>query len=233
MIEVKNLVKNFGKKEAVKNINLKIESNKFVGIIGQNGAGKSTTIKAIIGEILPSSGQILFNNTDINIDDYKYKKNFFYIPQKPIFYDYLTGVEYLNWISKIYKVNSPVDELLKKFDILADSNRLMQEYSEGMIKKIVLIGAILSDAPILILDEVFSGLDPVAVYDFKVLLKNLIDEGKTIIFVSHILESVEKLCDQVIMMKNGLIVEFLDENRLAELNSEGKALEDYYMEKVR
>jgi len=233
MIEVRNLVKNFGKKEAVKNINLKIESNKFVGIIGQNGAGKSTTIKAIIGEILPSSGQILFNNTDINIDDYKYKKNFFYIPQKPIFYDYLTGVEYLNWISKIYKVNTPVDELLKKFDILADSNRLMQEYSEGMIKKIVLIGAILSDAPILILDEVFSGLDPVAVYDFKILLKNLINEGKTIIFVSHILESVEKLCDQVIMMKNGLIVEFLDENRLAELNSEGKALEDYYMEKVR
>jgi len=233
MIEVKSLVKNFGKKVAVDNISLKIETNKFVGIVGQNGAGKSTTIKTIIGEILPSSGQILFNNIDINIDDYKYKKNFFYIPQKPIFYDYLTGEEYLNWISSIYNVNTPTKDLLDKFDILSDSKRLMQEYSEGMIKKIVLIAAILSNAPILILDEVFSGLDPVAVYDFKILLKELIGKGKTIIFVSHILESVEKLCDQIIMMKNGNIIEFLDESRLKDLKSEGKVLEDYYMEKIR
>jgi len=233
MIEVRNLVKKFGKKEAVREISFKIDNNKFVGIVGQNGAGKSTTIKTIIGEILPSSGEILFNNKPITPDNYIYKKNFFYIPQKPIFYDYLTGFEYLNWISHIYETKENIDILLKKFDILEDSNRLMQEYSEGMIKKIVLIGAIISDAPILILDEVFSGLDPVAVYDFKILLKNLINKNKTIIFVSHILESVEKLCDQIIMMKNGSIIEFMDENRLSELKNDNKSLEDYYMEKIR
>ncbi len=233
MIEVINLVKIFGKKEAVKQISFKIDKNKFVGIIGQNGAGKSTTIKSIIGEILPTSGKILFDNKEINVDNYTYKKNFFYIPQKPIFYEYLTGFEYLNWISSIYNVKNNFLDLLKKFDILEDSKRLMVEYSEGMIKKIVLIAAIISDANILILDEVFSGLDPVAVYDFKILLKNLIKKGKTIIFVSHILESVEKLCDQIIMMKNGYIIEFLDESKLLDLKNMNKTLEDYYMEKIR
>lgn len=233
MIEVIDLVKVFTKKEAVKKISFKIEDNKFVGIVGQNGAGKSTTIKSIIGEILPTSGQILYNKKNINLDDYSYKKNFFYIPQKPIFYDYLTGFEYLKWISNIYNVNEDFNDLLIKFDILEDSNRLMNEYSEGMIKKIVLIGAIISNANILILDEVFSGLDPVAVYDFKILLKNLINKGKTIIFVSHILESVEKLCDQIIMMKNGTIIEFLDEEKILALKKDNKSLEDYYMEKIR
>ncbi len=233
MIEIIDLVKIFGKKEAVKGISFKVDKNKFIGIVGQNGAGKSTTIKAIIGEILPTAGKILFNNKEVNVDSYTYKKNFFYIPQKPIFYDYLTGYEYLNWISNIYGVNNNFSELLEKFDILSDSSRLMTEYSEGMIKKIVLIGAIISDAEILILDEVFSGLDPVAVYDFKILLKGLIKTGKTIIFVSHILESVEKLCDQIIMMKNGSIIEFLDEKRLSDLKETGKTLEDYYMEKIR
>lgn len=233
MIEVINLVKIFGKKEAVSQISFKIEKNKFVGIIGQNGAGKSTTIKSIIGEILPTSGKILFDNKEINVDNYAYKKNFFYIPQKPIFYEYLTGFEYLNWISSIYNVKNNFLDLLKKFDILEDSKRLMLEYSEGMIKKIVLIAAIISDANILILDEVFSGLDPVAVYDFKILLKNLIKKEKTIIFVSHILESVEKLCDQIIMMKNGSIIEFLDESKLLDLKNMDKTLEDYYMEKIR
>jgi len=233
MIEVIDLVKVFGKKEAVNNISFKIKSNKFVGIVGQNGAGKSTTIKTIIGEILPTSGKILFNNKNINIDDYSYKENFFYIPQKPIFYEYLTGFEYLTWISNIYNIKNDFSKLLKDFDILEDSKRLMTEYSEGMIKKIVLIGAIISDANILILDEVFSGLDPVAVYDFKILLKDLIKKNKTIIFVSHILESVEKLCDQIIMMKNGNIIEFLDEDKLHKLKSNNKSLEDYYMERIR
>ena len=233
MIEVKNLTKKFGNKEAVKNISFKLEKNKFVGIVGQNGAGKSTTIKIITGELLPTSGKVFFKGKEINADDYEYRKSFFYIPQKPAIYEYLTANEYLNWILKIYKKDYDFSVLINKFDLNKDANRIMLEYSEGMIKKISLIAAIISDAEILILDEVFSGLDPVAVYDFKIILKDLIKNGKTIIFVSHILESVEKLCDQIIMMKNGNIIEILNEDKLISLKKQNKSLEDYYMEKIR
>lgn len=236
MIELINLTKKFNKNVAVNNINLTIESGSFFGIIGQNGAGKSTTIKMITGNLIPDNGEILFNGKKINIDDIELKKNTFYIPQKPLFYEYLTAFEYLEFIANIYKIENykeKINHYLQLIDIESDKDRLLIEFSEGMIKKTVLIAGLLSNAKLLILDEVFAGLDPVAIYEFKILLMDFVNKGNTIIFASHILESVEKLCSDVIIMKKGIIVEKLTKNDIVKITENNKSLEDYYIEKIK
>ncbi len=236
MIEFKNITKKFQQKIAVDSINLKISNGDFLGIIGQNGAGKSTSIKMIIGELLPDSGEILWNNFPLNPDNYEHKKGIFYIPQKPLFYEYLTAKEYLEFIASIYKVDNSDEKIanfLTKIDLDIDKNRLLIEYSEGMIKKVMLGAALLSNATLLILDEVFAGLDPVAIYHFKSLLLEAVSQNRTIIFASHILESIEQLCSRVIIMKNGHIIEECDKNRMLSIKSEFGSLEEYYIQKVR
>jgi len=236
MLEIKNISKSFQEKKAVDNISFSVKSGTFLGVIGQNGAGKSTTIKMIMGDLIPDSGEIKFNKKNIDIDNYKFRGEIFYIPQKPIYYDYLTAKEYIEWIANIYKIkdySQKMNSLFEKFEITNDKNRLLVEFSEGMIKKTVLIAALISNAKIFILDEVFAGLDPVAVYYFKQLLKEVVKEGKTILFVSHILESVEKLCDNIIMMKNGKIIEYLDNNRVKEVVKEYSTLEEYYIKSLK
>jgi len=236
MLEIKNISKSFQKKKAVDNISFSVKDGTFLGIIGQNGAGKSTTIKIIMGDLIADNGEILFNEKVINIDNYHFRGEIFYIPQKPIFYDYLTAQEYIDWIAEVYRVkdySQRLDELFKQFEIEDDKNRLLVEFSEGMIKKTVLIAALISNAKIFILDEVFAGLDPVAVYYFKQLLKSSVKDGKTIIFVSHILESVEKLCDSIIMMKNGKIIENLNSERIKEVVRTYSTLEEYYIKSLK
>ncbi len=236
MIELINLTKKFNKNTAVNNINLTINNGAFFGIIGQNGAGKSTTIKMITGNLIPDNGEILFNGKKINIDDIELKKNTFYIPQKPLFYEYLTAYEYLEFIANIYKIENykeKINHYLQLIDIESDKDRLLIEFSEGMIKKTVLIAGLLSNAKLLILDEVFAGLDPVAIYEFKILLMDFVNKGNTIIFASHILESVEKLCSDVIIMKKGIIVEKLTKNDIVKITENNKSLEDYYIEKIK
>ncbi|MBN2693703.1 ABC transporter ATP-binding protein [bacterium] len=236
MIEFKNIVKKFQQKIAVDSINLKISDGDFLGIIGQNGAGKSTSIKMIIGELLPDSGEILWNGFPLNPDNYEHKKGIFYIPQKPLFYEYLTAQEYLEFIGSIYKVENPkdkIDKFLTQIDLEIDKNRLLIEYSEGMIKKVMLGAALLSDANLLILDEVFAGLDPVAIYHFKSLLLEVVSKNKTIIFASHILESIEQLCSRVIIMKSGKILEECDKKRIDDIKIEYGSLEEYYIQKVK
>lgn len=236
MIELINLTKKFNKNTAVDNINLTIKNGDFLGIIGQNGAGKSTTIKMMTGNLIPDSGEILFNGKKINIDDIELKRNTFYIPQKPMFYEYLTAFEYLEFIANIYKIENYKEKIhhyLKLIDIESDKDRLLIEFSEGMIKKTVLIAGLLSNAKLLILDEVFAGLDPVAIYEFKILLTDFINKGNTIIFASHILESIEKLCSDVIIMKKGIIVEKLTKNDIVKITENKKSLEDYYIEKIK
>ncbi len=236
MIELINLTKKFNKNTAVDNINLTIKNGDFLGIIGQNGAGKSTTIKMITGNLIPDSGEILFNGKKINIDDIELKRNTFYIPQKPMFYEYLTAFEYLEFIANIYRIENYKEKIhhyLKLIDIESDKDRLLIEFSEGMIKKTVLIAGLLSNAKLLILDEVFAGLDPVAIYEFKILLTDFINKGNTIIFASHILESIEKLCSDVIIMKKGIIVEKLTKNDIVKITENKKSLEDYYIEKIK
>ncbi len=236
MLKISNLSKKFQSKDAVKNISFNVEEGDFLAIIGQNGSGKSTTIKMIMGELLPSSGDILFNDKKIKIDDFNFKKNIFYIPQEPIFYSYLSAYEYINWIADVYKVKNYEDELtnlLKLFDLFKDKDRLLLEYSQGMIKKTVLIAALISNASIMILDEVFAGLDPVAIYHFKKLLKEYVSKGNTIIFVSHILESLEKLCNKIIMMKDGNILEILDRKMIDSVIEKYSSLEEYYIKKQK
>lgn len=236
MIELINLTKKFNKNTAVNNINLTINNGAFFGIIGQNGAGKSTTIKMITGNLIPDNGEILFNGKKINIDDIELKKNTFYIPQKPLFYEYLTAYEYLEFIANIYKIENykeKINHYLQLIDIESDKDRLLIEFSEGMIKKTVLIAGLLSNAKLLILDEIFAGLDPVAIYEFKILLMDFVNKGNTIIFASHILESVEKLCSDVIIMKKGIIVEKLTKNDIVKITENNKSLEDYYIEKIK
>lgn len=239
LLNVSELSKSFQSVKAVDNIAFALDSGTFLGLIGQNGAGKSTTIKMITGHLLPDDGEILFEGKSVDIDQISFRKQIFYVPQTPLFYDYLTGREYLSLIMSLYERPEPkthreqIDGFLKTIDLPEGADRLMGEYSQGMVKKIVLGGALLSGAQLLILDEVFAGLDPVAIYRFKEMLGDAIKAGKTILFASHILDSVERLCQQIIIMKRGKIVDTLDHDALQNIKSKGESLEDYYIRTIQ
>ncbi|VYU10724.1 ATP-binding cassette domain-containing protein [Clostridium tertium] len=211
ILELKDLKKNFGEKEVLKGINLKISSGSIVGYIGPNGAGKSTTVKLILGLVTGYSGEIKVMGTDISKGDEEYKKKIGYVPEVPEIYDSLTGKEYLTFIAQIYGIDydKANDKSLKLMDVLGISeayNKRISSYSKGMKQKLILISSLLHNPEILFLDEPLSGLDANSVMIIKEILYHLAKEGKTIFYSSHIMEVVEKISDRIVLINNGEIV---------------------------
>ncbi len=234
MLEIKNYTLEYIKgKKAVDNISLEIKEGDIFGFVGSNGAGKSTTIKSIVGINHITSGDILIDDISIKKKPIKYKERIAYIPDEPAVYDNITGIEYLNFIADMYDLpyeerNNQVAYYSKKFMLVEELNDLISSYSHGMKQKLVLIAAFIHNPKVYILDEPFASLDPEAAFVLKEELKKKANEGHIIFFSTHVLEVAEKLCNKVAIIIKGKIVKTGD---MKEVISD-KSLEETFMELV-
>lgn len=211
MLQIKNLTKKYGEKIAVDNLSLEINDGEVYGFIGHNGAGKTTTIKAIVGIHNIDDGEIYIDGISIKDNPIEVKKRIAYIPDNPDLYEYMTGIEYLEFISDIYEVDSEkraklINEYAEMLEIKDDLNKNVAEYSHGMKQKLAIIGALVHEPKFIIMDEPFVGLDPKASYKLKELMREICNNGGSIFFSTHVLDTAEKLCDKVAIIKDGKLI---------------------------
>ena len=212
MVKIDNLTKSYnGKNNAVNKLNLNIENGKILGLLGPNGAGKTTTIKMITGIIQPTIGDVEINNISITKEPVKAKEQFGYVPDSPDMFLRFTGLEYLNFMADVYNVDvntrkSKIEELAKRFEMTTALGDKIQSYSHGMRQKIVVMGVILHDPKVWILDEPLTGLDPKSAFTLKEMMREHADAGNTVIFSTHVLEVAEKVCDEVAIINKGQLI---------------------------
>ncbi|QIB70777.1 ABC transporter ATP-binding protein [Aminipila butyrica] len=212
MLEIRDFTKTYhGGKKAVDNLNLAVEAGDIYGFIGHNGAGKTTTIRAIVGIMDFGSGEIFIDGHSVKKEAVLCKSITAYIPDNPDLYDYLTGIQYLNYIGDMFSVSKTEREtLIKKyadrFELTANLGDMISAYSHGMRQKLALIGAFIHRPRLMVLDEPFVGLDPVASFQLKGMMRELCDEGGAIFFSTHVLEVAEKLCDKIAIIKGGKLI---------------------------
>jgi ABC-2 type transport system ATP-binding protein len=212
MIELANVTKRYNDTTVVKSLNLKIEAGEIVGIIGHNGAGKSTTMKMIAGLVEPTSGSIRVMGRDIQKEGVKVKQQIGYLSEESPLYEAMTAQQYLLFFSELYhmprqKALKRIDQLLYSLD-LVEKDKLTGEFSKGMKRKTAIARALLHDPEVLILDEPNSGLDPLTSFFIINYLRTLKREGKTILLSAHNLFHVETICDRVGIIKNGNLLVF-------------------------
>lgn len=209
MIEIMNVSKSYnGSTYAVKDLSLSVPSGEIFGFLGPNGAGKSTTIKMITGIHGVDKGTITINGIDIMKNPMEAKKTFGYVPDSPDMFLRLKGIEYLNFMADMYEVPKEVrqeriESLAKKFDLYNALSDQIQSYSHGMRQKIVIIGVLVHEPDVRILDEPLTGLDPKSAYILKEMMREHADKGKIVFFSTHVLEVAEKLCDRVAIINKG------------------------------
>ena len=211
MIEIKNVTKKYGSKVAVKDVSFDVEDGEIFAFIGHNGAGKTTLIKSIVGIHDFDEGDILINGKSIKEDPIACKKDMAYVPDNPELYENMKAIDFINFICDMYDVSieerqKNISKYAKLFEIENNLNDTINSFSHGMKQKIAIISALAHNPKILIMDEPFVGLDPKAVYDIKEVMKEMIKEGKTIFFSTHILDVAEKLCSRVAIIKNGELI---------------------------
>lgn len=211
MLKIENLTKRYGEKIAVNNLSLHIAPGEIYGFIGHNGAGKTSTLKCIVGIQDFDEGEIYIDSKSIKNQPIECKKLFAYIPDNPDIYDFMTGIQYLNFVADIFEVSQQErSELIKKyadmFEISGSLNDAINSYSHGMKQKLVIISALIHSPKLIIMDEPFVGLDPKASHILKGIMRQICDDGGAIFFSTHVLEVAEKLCDRVAIIKNGNLV---------------------------
>jgi len=235
MLNIENLSKQYSNgKKAVDNISLEVKAGDIFGFIGHNGAGKTTTIKAIVGIIDFIEGEIIIDNISVKKNPIECKKRIAYIPDNPDLYENLTGIQYLNFISNVFNIDSMKrEELINKFselfEIKDNLGQAISSYSHGMKQKLAIISALIHKPKLLILDEPFVGLDPKASHILKEEMKKLCSEGSAIFFSTHVLEVAEKICNKVAIIKNGSLIA----NGLMEEVKGDSSLEEIFMESVK
>jgi ABC-2 type transport system ATP-binding protein len=225
MLEVRNLTKCYNNIPVVDRVSFVIRPGEILGYLGPNGAGKSTTVKMLTGLIEPTSGSIEFNGQDVRKDLKGFQRRLGYVPEEPHLYPHLSGREYLQLAGRIRgiarRVLEPkIDELLRLVGLWEDRLSPLASYSKGMRQKVLLLAALLHDPEIMILDEPFSGLDVNAAMILRSLLRSLAERRKIILYSSHVLEVVEKVCDTVLILRRGQVVAHDRVARLRELMSE-------------
>lgn len=212
ILEIKNFTKTYSQnKKAVDNLSLSVMPGEIHGFIGHNGAGKTTTIRAIVGVMDFNDGEILIAGHSIKKEPVKCKSLTAYIPDNPDIYDYITGIQYLNYMADMFSVEKKQREVLiqkyaEVFGITDSLGNLISSYSHGMKQKLALIGAFLHSPKLLVLDEPFVGLDPEAAFHLKEFMRELCNQGSAIFFSTHVLDVAEKLCDKVSIIKQGKMV---------------------------
>ncbi len=228
-IEIVNLNKRFNENFALKNINLQIFEGEILGLLGPNGSGKSTLLKLILGMIKPDSGRITVYGYDSVKDSLKIRKISGYVPEDVRLYEFLTGIEYLEFICKIYEIDNTnlIYDYLKIFEIYDKKDEMIASYSLGMKRKIAIIAALIHKPKLLLLDEPLNGLDPKSARIFKDIILNL-KKTSTIIFSTHILEIAQAICDKIAILDKGQLINMVSINEILEI-SKNKSLEEYFL----
>ncbi|ROR23991.1 ABC-2 type transport system ATP-binding protein [Mobilisporobacter senegalensis] len=238
MLIINNFSKTYkGGKKAVDNISLQVKAGDIFGFIGHNGAGKSTTIKAVVGVLDYEEGEILVDGHSIKKEPVICKKVIAYIPDNPDLYEHLTGIQYLNFIADIFGISAAArEEKIKKyadaFEITGNLGDLVSSYSHGMKQKLAIISAVIHDPKLLVLDEPFVGLDPKAAVVLKKIMYELCACGSAIFFSTHMLDVAEKLCNKVAMIHHGKIA-FAGTMEEMLKEKEGGSLEEIFMEVLK
>ena len=211
MLHIENITKRYGDKAAVDHLTLSIAPGEICGFIGHNGAGKTTTIKICCGILQPDEGRVLVNGTCVQDDPIACKRVIAYIPDNPDLYEYMSGIQYLNFIADIFAVpkaerEARIRRYADAFELTGDLAQPVSAYSHGMKQKLAIISALLHDPKLIIMDEPFVGLDPKAAHLLKQLMREHCDKGGAIFFSTHVLEVAEKLCDRVAIIRGGKLV---------------------------
>ena len=211
MVEIKGLCKSYDNKRVVDNLDLTINDGEIYGFIGHNGAGKTTTIKCLIGILSFEKGEILIDGLSIKDKPIECKRKIAYIPDNPDLYNYMSGIDYLNFIGDVFNVAN--EERVKRIDKYAGIFELtdslanpISSYSHGMRQKLAIIAAWLHNPDLIVMDEPFVGLDPKASHDLKMMMREFCDTDGSIFFSTHVLEVAEKLCDKVAIIKQGQLI---------------------------
>ena len=233
MLRIENLTKCYGEKKAVDDLSLHILPGEIYGFIGHNGAGKTTTIKSVVGIQTFDKGEIFINGVNIKTDPIAAKRVTAYIPDNPDLYEYMSGVQYLNFIASVFGISQKdLEERVEKyatlFEIKNDLASAIGEYSHGMKQKLAIISALIHEPKLLVMDEPFVGLDPKAAHILKGLMRDLCDKGGSIFFSTHVLEVAEKLCDKVAIIKGGKLIK---SGTMEEVKGD-ESLEDVFLELV-
>lgn len=211
MLKIENFTKKYGDKTAVSQLDLTIGKGEIYGFIGHNGAGKTTTIKAVAGILGFEEGQIYIDGVSVKENPITCKKKMAYIPDNPDLYEFMTGIQYLNFIADIYGVSSEVrqeriNRYAEKFEMKKNLAMGISSYSHGMKQKLALISAWIHEPSLIIMDEPFVGLDPKVSHLLKEMMHEFCQEGGSIFFSTHVLEVAEKLCDKVAIIKGGRLI---------------------------
>lgn len=211
MLKINNLTKTFGDKKAVDDLTLHISKGEIYGFIGHNGAGKTTTIKSCCGILNFDSGEIYIDGKSVREEPIECKKILAYIPDNPDLYDFMSGIQYLNFVADIFGVDAETRaEQIKKyadmFELTSDLAQPVKSYSHGMKQKLAVISALIHSPKLIIMDEPFVGLDPKAAHILKTIMRDICDNGGAIFFSTHVLEVAEKLCDKIAIIKGGKLI---------------------------
>ena len=211
MLKIDHLTKTYGEKKAVDDLSLHIQPGEIYGFIGHNGAGKTTTLKSVVGILQFDAGEITIDGVSIKADPITCKKNIAYIPDNPDLYEFMTGMQYLNFVSDVFAVPAEVRQqriasLAEAFEMTDDLSQPISAYSHGMKQKLAIISAWVHQPRLIIMDEPFVGLDPKAAHILKGMMREVCDQGGAIFFSTHVLEVAEKLCDKVAIIKGGQLI---------------------------
>ncbi|KAB1440031.1 ABC transporter ATP-binding protein [Candidatus Galacturonibacter soehngenii] len=232
MLEIKNLTKVYkGNKKAVDSLSLTVEAGDVFGFIGHNGAGKSTTIKSLVGILDFEEGEIIVDGKSIKKHPLECKRQLAYIPDNPDLYEHLTGIQYLNFICDVFQVSlrertQRIEKYANDFEITGALGDLISSYSHGMKQKLAIISAMVHKPKLLVLDEPFVGLDPKASLQLKNMMREVCEQGSAVFFSTHVLEVAEKLCNKIAIINHGKLVVSGDTKQLVK----EQTLEELFME---
>ena len=211
MLEINGLSKSYGSHKAVDNLSMRIANGEIHGFIGHNGAGKTTTLRSIAGILQFEEGTIMIDGHSIKEEPLACKKIMAYIPDNPDLYEFMSGIQYLNFIADIFGVDvSTRDERIHRYTDLFEITNVLDDaissYSHGMKQKLAIVSAWIHEPKLILMDEPFVGLDPKASHILKQMMREFCDQGNAILFSTHVLEVAEKLCDRVAIIKDGKLI---------------------------
>ncbi len=235
ILEIKNYSKSYGGgRKAADDVSLQVMSGDIFGFIGHNGAGKSTTIRAVVGVLDFTDGEILIDGHSVKTQPMECKRITAYIPDNPDLYENLTGIQYLNFVADAFAISQEarekkITDYAKRFGIEDALKSLISSYSNGMKQKVAIIGALIHSPKLLVMDEPFVGLDPQAAFTLKEIMHEMCENGSAVFFSTHVLDVAERLCNKIAIIKKGKIIA---NGNVEELIGE-KTLEEVFLEAVK
>ena len=237
MLKLEHVSKTYGNKneKAVDDVSFEVYPGEIFGFVGPNGAGKTTTIKMIVSLLAPNSGKITINGIDNQNDILAAKKQFSYVPDSPELFEKIKGIEYLKFMADVYQVpaverQERIEKYLDIFEIKDAVNDPIGSFSHGMKQKLALVGALIHDPQVFILDEPMVGLDPKASFELKKIMRDHCDRGRSVFFSTHVLDVAEKICDRIAIIKKGKIIEVGTMAEIREKAGSQESLENIFLE---